>query len=65
MIYIVVDGSWTPWTSFSTCTVTCGGGESKRTRNCTSPLPQHGGKNCSGVNNETKICNIDHCPGDY
>ena len=37
----------------------------KRTRNCTNPMPQYGGKDCSldGPEIITQACNPQQCPG--
>ncbi|XP_061171858.1 uncharacterized protein LOC133181356 [Saccostrea echinata] len=51
-----VDGNWTPWTAFSSCLYVCGAGQSERTRTCTNPQPQYGGKTCLGDTKETQAC---------
>ena len=45
--------------------MTCGGGESMRTRQCTNPSPEFGGKDCSSLGKSTEImkCKNDPCPG--
>ena len=63
-MYIVVDGNWTQWSSWSSCSVTCGVGSRTRTRNCTNPSSQGGGADCIGANNGTDTCNMAACPGD-
>jgi len=50
-----VDGGWSKWTA---CSKACGNGT--RTRTCTNPRPQYGGKSCSGRNNTW--CIVKHCP---
>ena len=43
--------------------MTCGGGESKRTRSCGNPMPQYGGSACDAQNSfESKACNPCPCP---
>ena len=61
-----VDGNYSPWSKFSTCTRTCATGTMKRTRNCSNPAPQFNGKNCSlqGPPIETRNCNSFPCPVD-
>ncbi|XP_074628437.1 uncharacterized protein LOC141886246 isoform X3 [Acropora palmata] len=56
-----VDGGLTEWTKFSRCTKSCGVGLKNRTRYCTNPQPQHGGKDCSGKQIDFRICNTDLC----
>ncbi|XP_021355593.1 IgGFc-binding protein-like [Mizuhopecten yessoensis] len=56
-----VDGGVTDWTSWDTCTVTCGGGIQGRNRSCTQPAPAHGGASCNGPDSETQDCNTAVC----
>ncbi|OWF44660.1 Hemicentin-1 [Mizuhopecten yessoensis] len=56
-----IDGAWTSWAAWSTCTVTCGGGTSTRDRTCTDPSPQHGGASCPGNDTATMDCNTQVC----
>ncbi|XP_063400308.1 A disintegrin and metalloproteinase with thrombospondin motifs adt-1-like isoform X2 [Mytilus trossulus] len=66
-----IDGGWSSydvWSSWSVCSVTCGGGVTSRSRNrtCSNPVPKYGGKQCIGneVENVTSDCNISPCPID-
>ncbi|XP_078322967.1 coadhesin-like [Crassostrea virginica] len=59
-----IDGAWATWTSWGTCTVTCGGGTQTRSRTCTNPAPQYGGANCPGSAGSSQACNTQHCPID-
>lgn len=65
LFVVVVNGGYSPWSDWTPCTVTCGGGESIRTRQCTNPSPEFGGKDCSylGASTETLKCRNDPCPG--
>ncbi|VDI13130.1 Hypothetical predicted protein, partial [Mytilus galloprovincialis] len=56
-----VDGAWTTWNSWGTCTVTCGGGTQDRTRSCTNPAPQYNGAACASNGLETQSCNTQVC----
>ncbi|XP_013412332.1 signal peptide, CUB and EGF-like domain-containing protein 3 [Lingula anatina] len=58
-----IDGAWADWAGWTLCTRTCGGGTMMRTRTCTNPKPQHGGKDCIR-GNATQItqCNVIDCP---
>ncbi|XP_013411296.1 uncharacterized protein LOC106174328 isoform X10 [Lingula anatina] len=57
-----VDGGYSDWSLWSTCTVTCGGGQQTRKRTCTNPAPQFGGAFCSGPTSESQTCNSQQCP---
>ncbi|AWP14148.1 putative thrombospondin-2 [Scophthalmus maximus] len=59
-----LDGGWGPWSPWATCSATCGGGVRSRTRECNSPQPQHGGKNCYGEADDSDSCNKKDCPID-
>ena len=61
-----VDGGYTVWGNFTSCTLSCGNGTKYRIRHCTNPAPQHGGKNCSlqGPSLDVKTCNVHPCPID-
>merc|ERR1712168_154967 len=59
-----IDGGWSAFSGWSTCSKKCGGGTQKRTRTCTNPKPAHGGKDCVGDAEETKKCNENPCPVD-
>ena len=45
---IDVDGAWSNYESYGSCSVTCGTGEKYRTRSCTSPKPSGKGTYCTG-----------------
>ena len=51
------------WSSYGTCTVTCGGGTQTRTRTITQEA-QHGGTACEALS-ESQNCSPDPCPGKY
>ena len=59
----IVDGNWSEWNDWATCSVTCGGGVQNRSRTCTNPPPAFGGEPCQGESDETRTCNEDPCPG--
>lgn len=58
-----VDGNFTTWGPWTSCSLTCGNGTRSRFRNCTNPPPQHGGNDCLGPRNETQDCFDGSCPG--
>nr|XP_034330808.1 A disintegrin and metalloproteinase with thrombospondin motifs adt-1-like isoform X3 [Crassostrea gigas] len=51
-----VDGIWSQWESWTTCSVTCGHGRQTRERSCTNPAPARGGLPCSGNGSEERNC---------
>ena len=57
-----VDGQWSEWGAWSTCSKTCGGGKSTRTRMCNNPSPANGGSDCTGDSEESQDCNTETCP---
>lgn len=59
---VSIDGGWSEWSDWSTCSVECGGGTQTRTRTCTNPIPYCGGADCVGGNSETQNCNTQACP---
>ena len=62
----LVDGNWTSWTPWGNCTLHCGGGEIIRSRECTNPPPDFGGRYCEG--NGTEVipnCNPEECGGEF
>ncbi|KTG03917.1 hypothetical protein cypCar_00001992 [Cyprinus carpio] len=55
------NGAWSCWSSWSQCSVPCGGGHYQRTRTCTSPAPANGGDICIGLHTEEALCNTHTC----
>ena len=58
---LTVHCKWTGFGEWSSCSITCGYGEQKRTR-LIKTAAANGGRNCSGKETETRLCNIE-CPG--
>ncbi|KAJ8304919.1 hypothetical protein KUTeg_018502 [Tegillarca granosa] len=58
----IVNGDWNTWENWSACSVTCGGGISKRVRQCNNPPPEKDGKPCIGSMSQTLECGIKVCP---
>ncbi|KAL4618071.1 semaphorin-5B-like [Arapaima gigas] len=56
-----VKGAWSCWSSWSQCSVTCGGGHYQRTRSCSDPAPAGGGDICIGLHTEEALCNTNLC----
>uniref|UniRef100_A0A3P8VWU6 Adhesion G protein-coupled receptor B1 n=1 Tax=Cynoglossus semilaevis TaxID=244447 RepID=A0A3P8VWU6_CYNSE len=55
-----VDGKWQPWSLWSGCSKTCGGGNQQRNRICYGPFS--GGQPCPGEREEVRVCNEKRCP---
>ena len=60
-MYFPEDCVWGSWSTWSSCSKTCGGGIENRSRNKTK-VEQNGG-NCSGSRFDIKTCNTLSCPG--
>ena len=57
-----VDGGWTPWTRWSACSTSCDWGEQRRTRTCTQPPAEFGGRECTGARFQNNKCMLRRCP---
>merc|ERR1712087_5728 len=57
----IVNCQWNSWGSWQSCSVSCGGGTSKRNRN-KSIVAQNGGLDCPGDHQESQNCNTNLCP---
>lgn len=62
---ILVDGSWTTWTAWSKCSVTCGSGTHTRNRTCVFPVGVPHGNTCVGESTEFGSCAQGNCPGKW
>ena len=60
---VAVNGSWSDYSEWTSCSVSCGGGSQTRDRSCSNPAPAFGGDNCEGNAEETQKCNLHECPG--
>ena len=60
---VPLDGGYSDWGVWTTCTKTCGSGTQSRSRTCSNPAPINGGKDCSHLGNavETKACSLNGC----
>ena len=60
-----VNCKWSSWSSFTSCSKTCGsGGTQSRTRSKTQ-VEKYGGSPCSGSVSDSKSCFVKYCPGRY
>jgi len=53
---VIVDGEWSTWSSYGSCSVTWGPGIKQRNRACNDPAPCHNGELCMGNDNEYVSC---------
>ena len=58
----VVDGGWSDYVD-GACSKTCGVGVMKRTRTCTQPAAECGGRDCVGPSEVETQCNLRECDG--
>ncbi|XP_068506003.1 semaphorin-5B isoform X4 [Syngnathus scovelli] len=56
-----VSGAWSCWSTWTECTVSCGGGHFRRMRSCDNPPPANGGGICIGLHTEEALCNTHTC----
>lgn len=59
-----VDGKLSPWSTWSSCSKTCGSGVRQRYRSCNDPEPSCKGKPCEGSTVDTDVCNTNLCETD-
>lgn len=57
-----INGKWSRWSPYSTCSAPCGPGVKLRSRTCTNPRPTNGGRDCIGDENENLDCSVQTCP---
>ncbi|CAF1259554.1 unnamed protein product [Rotaria magnacalcarata] len=58
IINTTIDGGWASWSSWFTCEQVTGEKCQCRTRTCTQPTPQFGGRLCQGSNVEITRCEV-------
>ena len=58
----VVDGDFSEWGNWTSCSVSCSEGVRIRERTCTNPTLVYG-KNCIGSYTDQIVCNEGPCPG--
>ncbi|XP_065657122.1 uncharacterized protein LOC136082291 [Hydra vulgaris] len=59
---VLANSSWTTWTSYSACSVSCGPGTFSRSRICYSPANNYQTQGCIGNNTDVQTCNLTICP---
>ena len=63
LLFFLEDCVWGPWSTWLSCSKTCGGGASNRFRTKTE-IERFGGT-CSGSGRDSKHCNTQSCPGTF
>ncbi|XP_066557272.1 A disintegrin and metalloproteinase with thrombospondin motifs 7 [Amia ocellicauda] len=56
-----VNGGWASWSTWASCTRTCGAGVQSAERECSNPVPKHGGRYCLGERRRYRVCNTEPC----
>lgn len=56
-----VNGKWSSWNAWSSCSKTCGVSHRMRKRLCNNPMPKHNGTYCDGENVEYEDCKLPPC----
>ena len=60
--FSLVNGYWSPWSTWSHCNVFCGKGVQTRSRRCDDPSPKgKHGRPCDGQNSQEKVCSFGSC----
>ena len=62
---MIVHGGWSNWTSFDSCSNTCGVGLQSKTRTCDHPVPSSDGRQCQGHDIDYRVCMDTACKGKY
>ncbi|XP_012942941.1 hemicentin-1 [Aplysia californica] len=57
-----MEGNWGAWSTWTACSLSCGGGIHFRRRQCDNPRPQNGGSFCPGPDTQQDYCNNEPCP---
>ena len=58
----IVDGNFSEWSHWTSCSVSCSQGVRTRERTCTNPSPVNG-TNCIGNHTDWIVCKKESCPG--
>ncbi|XP_033752265.1 A disintegrin and metalloproteinase with thrombospondin motifs 6-like [Pecten maximus] len=57
-----LNGGFSNWSSYGSCSRECGNGTKTRTRTCNNPTPVGNGSACTGNTSEIVPCNSHPCP---
>ncbi|KAK0136944.1 A disintegrin and metalloproteinase with thrombospondin motifs 7 [Merluccius polli] len=56
-----VNGGWSAWSEWTSCSRTCGMGVLSAHRDCVNPVPKYGGNYCLGERRRYRTCNKTPC----
>ncbi|XP_066440797.1 SCO-spondin-like [Eleutherodactylus coqui] len=56
-----LDGDWGMWSSWTSCSASCGEGTQTRSRQCDNPVPQNHGHDCVGNHEQKRPCQVLNC----
>ncbi|XP_021375993.1 coadhesin-like [Mizuhopecten yessoensis] len=62
LINCPINGNWSVWLGWSSCAAACDNGTRTRNRACDNPVPAFGGEECDGIDTDSEVCMIIHCP---
>ncbi|CAH1778238.1 unnamed protein product [Owenia fusiformis] len=57
-----VNGGWSGYGSYGSCSKSCGQGVKRRYRSCSNPSPAYGGSSCRGSTYQQTSCLVKQCP---
>ncbi|KAL0979469.1 hypothetical protein UPYG_G00185480 [Umbra pygmaea] len=61
---VQINGGYSNWDDWGSCSTTCGRGVQQRMRLCNNPKPTNGGRSCEGPSVDSRSCQLGLCPGE-
>ncbi|XP_019908484.3 hemicentin-1 isoform X2 [Esox lucius] len=61
---VQINGGYSNWEEWGSCSATCGRGVQQRIRLCNNPEPADGGRSCGGPSLDSRECQTGLCPGE-
>ena len=61
VLVLTVNGDWSLWSEWGSCSVTCDVGIQRRDRSCSDPYPDKYGDHCFGESRDDRICMTTPC----
>ena len=59
--FVLVNGGWSDYSPWSSCSHFCDTGTRSRQKNCSNPEPLYNGNDCTGEFEEIEECNTQSC----